>query len=105
MEGALAEAKETDGGAADEPTTVNLKLPDETPTTWPALVECVTACFAQLCGDYGGGGMQYLNLSYPDAAAREKFGDWLTMQLVSEKHTCPLLPSAAARGVFWGLHT
>ena len=73
MEGALAEA-ETDGGAADEPTTVNVKLPDETPTTWPALVECVTACFAQLCDDYAGP-MQYLNLCYPDAAAREQFGD------------------------------
>ena len=33
---------------------VKVKLPDETPTTWPALVECVTACFAQLCDDYGG---------------------------------------------------
>ena len=53
MEGALAEA-ETDGGAADEPTTVNVKLPDETPTTWQALMESVTACFAHVCDDYGG---------------------------------------------------
>ena len=33
---------------------VKVKLPDETPTTWPGLVECVTACFAQLCDDHGG---------------------------------------------------
>ena len=46
--------------------------------------------------------MQYLNLSYPDADARAKFGDWLAMHLVSEKHTCPLLPSKAARGVVLG---
>ena len=46
--------------------------------------------------------MQYLNLSYPDAAARETFGHWLTEQLVSQKHTCPLLPSVAARGVVLG---
>ena len=48
------------------------------------------------------GAMQYLNLSYPDADARAKFGDWLAMHLVSEKHTCPLLPSKAARGVVLG---
>ena len=81
---------------------VKVKLPDETPTTWPALVECVTACFAQLCDDYAGP-MQYLNLCYPDAAAREKFGDWLTMQLVSEKPRDVMLePSVAARGVVIG---
>ena len=76
----------------------------KTPTTWPALVECVTACFAQLCDDYAGP-MQYLNLCYPDAAAREKFGDWLTMQLVSEKppdSISMLEPSVAARGVVLG---
>ena len=81
---------------------VKVKLPDETPTTWPALVECVTACFAQLCDDYAGP-MQYLNLCYPDAAAREQFGDWLTMQLVSEKPQDSMLePSVAARGVVLG---
>ena len=81
---------------------VKVKLPDETPRTWPALVECVTACFAQLCDDYAGP-MQYLNLCYPDAAARDKFGDWLTMELVSEKPCDSMLgPSAAARGVTLG---
>ena len=80
---------------------VKVKLPDETPTTWPGLVECVTACFAQLCDDRGG--MQYLNLCYPDTAAREQFGDWLTMQLVSEKPRDLMLePSGAARGVSLG---
>ena len=75
---------------------VKVKLPDETPTTWPALVECVTACFAQLCDDYAGP-MQYLNLCYPDAAAREQFGDWLTLELVSDKPQDLMLgPSAAA---------
>ena len=33
---------------------VKVKLPAETPATWPALAECVTAAFAQLCDDYGG---------------------------------------------------
>ena len=47
--------------------------------------------------------MQYLNLCYPDTAAREQFGDWLTMQLVSEKPRDLMLePSVAARGVSLG---
>ena len=47
--------------------------------------------------------MQYLNLCYPDTAAREQFGDWLTMQLVSEKPRHLMLePSVAARGVTLG---
>ena len=47
--------------------------------------------------------MQYLNLCYPDTAAREQFGDWLTMQLVSEKPRDLMLePSGAARGVSLG---
>ena len=54
--------------ATDE--LVKVKLPDEVPATWPGLVDCVTACFAQLCDDYAGP-MQYLNLCYPDKAARE----------------------------------
>ena len=35
--------------ATDE--LVEVKLPDEVPATWPGLVDCVTACFAQLCDD------------------------------------------------------
>ena len=38
--------------ATDE--LVKVKLPDEVPATWPALVDAVAACFAQLCDDYGG---------------------------------------------------
>ena len=81
---------------------VNVKLPDEMPTTWPGLVECVTDCFARLCDDHGGP-MQYLNLCYPDTAARAQFGDWLTVQLVSEKPGDSMLePSVAARGISLG---
>ena len=48
--------------------------------------------------------MQYLNLCYPDKAAREQFGDWLAAQLVSEKkpRDSMLEPSVAARGVSLG---
>ena len=79
---------------------VKVKLPDEVPATWPGLVDCVTACFVQLCDDFGGP-MQYLNLCYPDKAARERFGDWLNLQLVSEKQPRDLMlaASVAARGV------
>ena len=39
--------------ATDE--LVKVKLPDEVPSTLPGLVDCVTAGFAQLCDDFGGG--------------------------------------------------
>ena len=52
----------------------------------------------------GGGAMQYLNHCYQDKAARERFGDWLNLQLVSEKEPrdSMLDPSVAAHGVSLG---
>ena len=79
---------------------VNVKLPDESPQTWQCLVDHVAACFGQLCDAYGGP-MQFLNHCYQDKAARQQFGDWLNLQLVSEKQPRDLMlaASVAARGV------